>query len=124
MSYKWISPQGEIVTTKTIAEWARTNSVRYSNAKSLACGSRQTVRGWLSPKAPKKRRKRFMTVLRNVRTGESAIVGKSIRSFATAHGVCHNDLCAVVAGKKIAAKGWILERSAELALTNTAEVYF
>ena len=115
MSYKFIHQTGAIVETRTIAEFSRLTGMRYSNAKSLACGHYQTLHGWLSPNAPKKRRKRFTTVLRNIRTNERAIVGKSITSFAAHHDVCMNDVWKVVNGEKLAAKGWVLEKSLELA---------
>jgi hypothetical protein len=111
--YQWTDSQGRTVETKTIADFARMTGIRYSNAKSLACGIQQTLRGWLSPKAQKKRRERFNTVLRNIRTGERVIVGAAITSLAKRIGVCENDLWKVVCGYggKLAIKGWTLERS-------------
>ena len=115
--YVWTNSQGQTVKTKTIADFARMTGIHYSNAKSLACGIQQTLRGWLSPKAPKKRRERFKTVLRNIRTGERVIVGAAITSLAKRIGVCENDLWKVVNGYdgKLAIKGWTLERSWESA---------
>lgn len=115
MSYKFINSNGEVIQTRTIAEFSRLTGMRYSNAKSLACGHYQTLHGWLSPKAPKARKTRFTTVLRNIRTNERAIVGKSITSFAAHHNVCMNDIWKVVNGEKLASKGWALEASVELA---------
>ena len=115
--YQWTNSLGETIKTKTIADFARMTGIRYSNAKSLACGLHQTLRGWLSPKAPRKRRERFNTVLRNIRTGESVIVGAAITSLAKRIGACENDLWKVVNGYdgKLAIKGWALERSLKLA---------
>jgi hypothetical protein len=115
--YSWTNSQGQTIRTKTIADFSRMTGIRYSNAKSLACGIQQTLRGWLSPKAPKKRRQRFNTVLRNIRTGERVIVGAAITSLAKQIGVCENDLWKVVNGYdgKLAIKGWTLERSWESA---------
>lgn len=115
MSYKFIHSSGAIVETRTIAEFSRLTGMRYSNAKSLACGHYQTLQGWLSPKASKVRKKRFTTVLHNLRTHERALVGKSLTSFATHHDVCMNDIWKIVNGEKLAAKGWVLEKSLELA---------
>ena len=115
--YVWTNSQNQTIKTKTIADFARMTGIHYSNAKSLACGIQQTLRGWLSPKAPKKRRERFKTVLRNIRTGERVIVGAAITSLAKRIGVCENDLWKVVNGYdgKLAIKGWTLERSWESA---------
>ena len=115
--YQWKNSQGEKIKTKTIADFARITGIRYSNAKSLACGLHHTLRGWLSPKAPKKRRQRFNTALRNIYTNEQVIVGASLTTLAKRIGVCHNDLWKVVRGfdGKLAIKGWALERSCKLA---------
>jgi len=96
--YVWTNSQNQTVKTETIADFSRMTGIRYSNAKSLACGLHQTLHGWLSPKAPKKRRQRFNTVLRNIRNNERVIVGASLTSLAKRIGVCENDLWKVVNG--------------------------
>lgn len=110
--YRFISPTGEVIKTKTIAEFARKYGFRYSNARSLACGHFQTLRGFCSthPKA-KKRRGRFTTQLQDLKTGTRECIGPSIKAFAQRHNVCANDISLVLAGKKLAAKGWILQNA-------------
>jgi hypothetical protein len=124
--YQWTNSQGETIKTKTIADFSRITGIRYSNAKSLACGLRHTQRGWLSPKAPKKRRRRFNTALRNIYTNERVIVGASLTSLAKRIGVCDNDLWKVVRGYggKLAIKGWALERSLQSASGGLASNIF
>jgi hypothetical protein len=113
-SHRWVNSQGETIQA-TIKDFSAMTNIRASNCRTLACGLRHTLHGWLSPNAPKARRKRFTTVLRNIRTNERAIVGKSLTSFAERHNVCANDLWKVVNGRKLAAKGWVLESSVKLA---------
>jgi hypothetical protein len=117
--YQWTNSQGETIKTKTIADFSRMTGIRYSNSKSLACGLHQTLHGWLSPKAPKKRCLRFNTVLKNIRTGEDAIIGQSVTSFARAHGLSTANLHRVLLGKKICYKNWCLNNT--LAITHEAQ---
>ena len=106
--YQWTNSHGQTIKTETIADFSRMTGIRYSNAKSLACGLHHTLHGWLSPKAPKKRRQRFNTVLKNIWTHEDTIVGKSVTSFARAHGLSTANLHRVLLGKKLCYKGWCL----------------
>lgn len=115
--YSWTHSKGTVLRTKTIAEFSRQTGMRYSNAKSLACGCYQTFKGWLSPKAPRKRRKRFQTVLVNILTKERVIVGANLTALAQKLGVSMNELWKVVNSYEgtLGIKGWTLESTLRLA---------
>jgi hypothetical protein len=122
MAYTFISPIGEKVTTPTIAAFSRLTGLRYSNCKSLACGHYQTLHGWCSThKRASKRRKRFTVVMINTRTARRECIGKSIKEFAQRNRVCANDISLVLAGKKLAAKGWMPLKTWEAAHPQIAE---
>jgi hypothetical protein len=110
--YTWITPDGGKITTKTIRQFSELTGMRISNATSMACGYRQSLRGYVGmSKRAAKKRKRWTTVLVNTRTGQRERLGQSIKSFAERHDVCGNDLCKLLNGHKIAVKGWVLEKT-------------
>lgn len=110
--YSWIAPDGGKFTTRSIREFSELTGIRYSNATSLACGYRQSLRGYVGmSKRAAKKRKRWTTVLVNTRTGLRQRLGHSIKSFAERHDVCGNDLCKLLNGHKISVKGWVLEKT-------------
>src|SRR4051794_7902706 len=114
--YKFISPTGEVVRTKTVKEFSQQTGITYSHARDLACGYNARVGGWCSmaPRA-KKHRKRFLTVLIHPRQGKREMVGQSVSNFAKKHSLCVNELYKLVNGRKICYRGWMLETSYELA---------
>lgn len=122
--YRWISSKGEIVKTKTVKEFAERFKFPPSMARSLAAGVRSRLRGWCSGSSKprvKKARNRFLTKLVNTRTGESAILGASITGFARQHDLCDNEVWKLVNGRKIAYRGWMLQKSFDLANEYLAE---
>lgn len=116
MSYSFISPQNQIIRTKTIKEFSDQYSVSYRSARALASGFRSKIKGWCStsPKA-KRARKRFTTRLVNTKTGRIEIVGQSAKSCAKRMGVCYNDLVKLLNGHKIMIRGWAMEQTMKLA---------
>ncbi len=114
--YTFLSPTGQKVRATT-SELSEMTGMRASNIRSLACGHYQTLHGWLSPKAPKKRKERFTKALHNIETKERVIVSASLTALSKRIGVGMNDLWKVVNGYdgKLAIKGWVLESSYELA---------
>jgi len=48
-------------------------------------------------------------------TGETAIVGQSVKAFCRRHGLSTKNLHGVLLGKRLAYKGWTLAKSVELA---------
>jgi hypothetical protein len=122
--YRWQHSIDNVkLETRTIREFSDLTGMRYSNAKSLACGHYQTLNGWLSPKAPKARKKRFQTVLRNFTTNERVSIGASLTALSKRIGVGMNDLWKVVNGYggKLAIKGWMLESTYQLAQGDLAD---
>ena len=112
---KWISPEGQIVETKTIKEFAEKFGVRESTARRLACGDRNMSHGWCSThRRARKARERFMTVLRNTKTGERKIVGQFVTRFATENGLCINDTYGLLSGRLIMYKHWVVDRAYQL----------
>ena len=113
--YSWINSQGETVKTKTIKEFAQLTGMRESNCRRLACGAVAKSHGWCSTKRRAARlRKRFTTVLQNMSTGETAIVGQSVASFCRSRKLSTKNLHGVLCGKRIAYKNWTLAKSLEL----------
>ena len=110
--YSFISPEGTTIKTKTIKEFADRFNLRYSNAKTLACGYRTRLQGFCSthPRA-KEARKRFMLVLVNTKTGVRSILGQTISGFAKAHSLCKNTLCQLINGHRVIYRDWMLENT-------------
>jgi hypothetical protein len=120
--HRFISPTGEIIKTRSIKEFAEKYDFSPSMARSLACGYRSRLKGFCStsPRA-KKERMRFMTVLINTQTGERSILGPSVKKFATDHGLCFNELSKLVNGHKLMYRGWVLEKTLNLANGHVAD---
>lgn len=113
--YKWISPTGEVVTTKTTREFADRYGFRASNARSLACGHFKRLNGWCSGhRSAGKTRARFLTQLVNTSQQKSDIVGASVTGFASRHGLCANEVYKLLTGKSICYRGWTLAKTREL----------
>ncbi len=110
--YKFISPEGETIRTKSIKEFAEKYQFNYSSAIQLSCGQRQYIKGWFSthPKA-KKKRMRFLTVLVNTVTSEQTTLGSSLKEFADKHNLCMNEVCKLVNGKRIRYRNWMLKKT-------------
>lgn len=111
-SYRFISPDGEAITTESIKEFSETYGVNYQSAKELACGKRTRNMGWCSTHSKAKRqRQRFTTRLFNTVTAESTVLGRSIRHFAATHGLSEHDLGQLINGHIICYRGWVLEKT-------------
>jgi hypothetical protein len=120
--YQWINSFGEKLCTHTIKEFAQLSGLRESNARSLACGYYNTFKGWLSPKAGRKRRKRFLSVLVNPREGKRQILGPTITGFARSHGLCESEVYKLINCRgKIMYRGWCLEATHQLAHCSVAD---
>ena len=90
--------------------------MNYSYARDLACGHAMTANGWCSTaRRARRRRKRFLTKLINLRTGEMKILGQSIAQFARDNGLCRNELNQLVVGNLLHYRDWVLAKSLELA---------
>ena len=114
--YSFISPQNEVIKTKTIRAFSDQYGLHYGNARSLACGLRHTIRGWCSThKNARLKRRRFQTVLVNMRTGEREILGQTVKGFAKAHGLCMNELSKLVNRRKVVYRHWVLESTLKAA---------
>jgi len=118
--YSWINSNGESIKTKTLAEFARKYDFPLSMARHLAAGMRSRLRGWCSTsKKPKvkKHRERFMTRLVNTKTGETAILGPSVKKFARDHGLSLQGLSELVNGHVAMYRGYMLQTTHELLYT-------
>jgi len=113
--YKWLSPNGDIIKTKTIREFANLTGMRYSNARSLACASLLSLHGYVAvhPKT-KAKRKRMLTELLNTRTGQRQRLGCSAKEFAAKNGICKSELHKLLCGRKISIRDWTLASTADL----------
>ena len=115
MSYKFYSPDGQLVKTANLRDFAEKHSLPYSHVKDLNCGRFKRYRGWLSTHASaRKYRKRFLTMLVNTRTGERCILGQAVTRFAKAHSLSSKNVYGLLNGKRLAYKSWCLERTLEL----------
>ena len=65
-----------------------------------------------------------MTKLVNTRTGETAILGSSIKGFAEKRGLCDNELWKLVNGRKISYRGWMLQTTINAANFGLADSIF
>jgi hypothetical protein len=114
--YSWINSEGQTIVTKTVKEFAQLAGLRESNARSLACGYYNSFKGWLSPKASRKRRSRFLKVLVNPREGKREILGPTITAFSRAHGLCESEVYKLInCPGKLMYRGWCLESTHQLA---------
>lgn len=110
--YSWINPRGETIFTETVKEFADTYGFSLKMAQILARGQRSRLRGWCSTaKAATKERKRFLTKLVNLKTGETGILGMGVVAFARAHGLCYHELSKLVNRRKIFYRYWVLEQT-------------
>jgi hypothetical protein len=119
--YKFISPTGEIIKTKTVKDFAKMTGMRENMARILACGVRARLQGYCSthPRA-KKYRERFTTVLVNMRTGEKSIIGPSLKKFAKDHGLSYQCLVDLVNHRLPIYRYWVIEHTLKVANPNTA----
>ena len=116
--FKVFSPAGELITTKSVKEFADRFQFNPSSARALKNGKRARIRGWCSThRKAKRHRERFLTKLVNLRTGEECILGQSIRAFAKNHDLCMNELWKLVNGYgKIAYRGWVTQATRDVCL--------
>ena len=112
--FTFISPIGECVKTSNLRHFAVQHSLPYSHVRDLACGRFQCYKGWLSPKARRKRRKRFTTVLVNTVDGTRHTLGQTVSGFARAHNLCVNELYKLINGRKWMYRHWCLEKTLQL----------
>ena len=124
--YSWIDPQGSVIRTDTIKQFAEQYGFNYSHARDLACGWMQRYKGWCSVhKSASKARSRFLTVLVNTRDNNRRfILGQTITKFAATHGLSKNSVHQVILGRKIATNGWMLERTLQNAQATATGVNF
>lgn len=122
--YSWINPQGETVQTKTIQEFADRYGFSLKMAQVLARGYRSRLRGWCSTsKKATKERKRFMTTLVNIKTGEKGVLGMGVKAFARAHGLCFNELSKLVNRHKFIYRYWVLENTHKILQARAGNTY-
>jgi hypothetical protein len=121
--YSWLNDRGEIVKTKTIAEFARKYNFPPSMARSLASGCRSRLRGWCSTsKRAKRHRNRFMTKLVHLPTGATRVLGSSITQFARENALCENEVWKLVNGLKTRYRGWTLQKTIDAATFGLADI--
>jgi hypothetical protein len=113
--YRWIDSTGNVITTKTIREFSEKYSMSYRSSRALASGFRSRIKGWCStnPKA-KRARTRFTSRLINTKTGQSEILGQSVKGFAERHGLCMSELSKLINGRKVMYRDWCLSETLEL----------
>ena len=122
--YSWINPRGETILTETVKEFADTYGFSLKMAQILARGQRSRLRGWCSTaKAATKERKRFLTKLVNIKTGETGILGMGVKAFARAHGLCYHELSKLVNRRKIFYRYWVLEQTHKALQAGTRNIY-
>jgi Mor family transcriptional regulator len=121
--YTWFKEDGTKVRTKTVKQFAERYGLRESNARSLASGCAQYLKGWMSshPRS-KARRKRVMTEFVNSKTGERFRIGKAVAEFCRKHGLAKNDVYKVVNGRILSLKGWMLASTYDIARESIAGV--
>lgn len=115
--YRWIDSQGQVHKTRTVKEFAEKYNFPESLARSLACGQRSRLRGWCSTsKKPKvrKHRERFLTRLVNTKTGETTILGPSVKKFARDRGLSLQGLSELINRRVAMYRGWMLQTTHEL----------
>ena len=99
----------------------------YSMARSLHCGMRVRLRGFCStsskPKARKFRR-RFLTRLVNTKTGETKILGASVKSFAKDHGLSLQGLSELVNKRVQIYRHWVLGKTLDAVALDTPDSDF
>ncbi len=112
--YKFISPTGEIVKTKSVKEFAIKNNIPYEAAKRLSSGTTGVAYGWCSthPKA-KKKKERFLTKFVNIETGEQHQIGESFNAIINKHKLNHRNLTKLVKGQITCYKNWVLDKTYE-----------
>ena len=114
--YSWISPDGNLIKTRTIKEFAEHYGFEYSYARNLACGWTMVAKGWCST-APiaKRKRERFLTRLKNIRTGEERVLGASITGFAKSENLCVSELNKLISGRQLYYRNWVKTKTLYLA---------
>lgn len=113
--FRFISPQGAVVKTKTIKEWAQMTGIRESNARSLACGYLKRFKGWCSThRRAKRHRKRFTTELVHA-SGRRAIIGQSVVAFCKVHNLSTGHVHKLLSGERLFYRGWCKASTLELA---------
>jgi hypothetical protein len=122
--YRWINSKGETVRTKTVKAFAEKYGFTHDTAYQLSCGSRARLRGWCStskkPKA-KKYRERFLTKLVNMKTGETAILGPSVKKFARDRGLSLQGFSELVNRRVAFYRNWTLAATAEILNLHTPD---
>ena len=113
--FSFISPQNQLVKTKTLKEFTTLSGMKMNCARSLSCGRRSRNHGWLSThRKARRQRDRFFTVLVNTVTGESMMVGDSIKARAKEHGLAHNALVQLVNGHRFIYRHWVLDKTLQI----------
>jgi hypothetical protein len=122
--FKFYSPQGQLVKTSNLRDFAVQHSLPYSHVKDLNCGRFKRYKGWLSTHASaRKYRKRFLTALVNEK-GKRHILGQTVTGFAKSYGLCLSEVSKLVNGHKLMYRGWCLEKTLQLAQGHVADAHF
>ena len=124
MAYTFIGPDGQTIKTKSIKEFARTYGFPESLARNLHCGYRARLRGFCSTSQKprvKKLRKRFLTKLTNLKTGENAILGASVKRFAQEHDLSLQGLSELVNNRVSIYRHWVKAGTAEILNVHTPD---
>ena len=123
-SYSFLNSRGEIEKFKSIREFSDRYSMPYSMARSLHAGMRVRLKGFCStsskPKARKYRR-RFLTRLVNTKTGETKILGGSVKCFAKDHGLSLQGLSELVNKRVQIYRHWVLGKTLDAVSLDTPD---
>jgi hypothetical protein len=113
--YSWINSEGKTVKTKTVKEFSQTYNFSYGCALALSSGYRARLNGWCSTNSRAKvHRARFLTKLVNLKTGETAIIGQSVKRFAQQHGLSLQGLSELVNNRVPIYRHWVKAGTAEI----------
>ncbi len=123
--YKWFNSGGDTICTTRIREFSDLSGLSPQMCRVLACGIRGRLGGFCSTaRRAKRQRERFTLVLTNTITGESKILGPSLKQFAKNHCLCLNELSRLVNGRFQMYRGWALQKTLDAINTNVAEAHF
>jgi len=110
-TFRFISPEGKIVKTHSLVQFAKDTGIPYNFVKQIACKkiNLYSAYGWWStkPKALKAYKQR-VRVLVNTETDEVLRMTNK-EQFAKDNELCPQLLTALTTGKKMLYKGWVTE---------------
>ncbi len=112
-TFKFISPSGEIVKGKNLKKFCDQNNLGYWSMYLLRSGEVASTRdGWRAfHKKSQAKHQRQTQQLYNIQTGETAVLGSCMKTFADRHNLKYCRLSQLLSGKRLAYNGWITENT-------------